>query len=178
MTISERPRDRAPTSVAANIDKMAQVEDDALRPRSHREAITDAIGDFAGTIYFVTAQLIVSVGWVLVNTGIIPGVNAFDPFPFALLSSTTSLEAVLLTAFVLIKQNRMSTVADRRDHLDLQVNLLTERETTRIIQMLDRVSTHMGIEQHHDADSREMGQHIAVEHLVDELDRRMTDPKS
>jgi uncharacterized membrane protein len=74
-----------------------------------------------------------------------------------------------------MKQNRMSVVADRRDHLDLQVNLLTERETTRIIQMLDRLSTHFGVEQFHDDDSREMSQHIAVEHLVDELDRRMPD---
>ena len=95
---------------------------------------------------------------------------------YPLLSSTTSLEVVLLAAFVLIKQNRMSTVADRRYHLELQVN--PERETTRIIQMLDRVSSHLGLEQHRDADSREMNQHIAVEHLVDELDRRITDPKA
>ncbi len=176
--MSERPQDRAPTSVAENIDKMAQVENNALRPRSHREAITKAIGGFAGTIYFVILQLTVFGGWVLVNAGVVPGLSPFDPFPYPLLSSTTSLEAVLLTAFVLIKQNRMSTIADRRDHLDLQVNLLTERETTRIIQMLDRVSTHLGIEQHQDADSREMGRHIAVQHLVDELDRRMTDPKA
>ena len=73
---------------------------------------------------------------------------------------------MLLAAFVLIKQNRLSTVADRRYHLELQVN--PERETTRIIQMLDRVS-HLGLEQHRDADSREVNQHIAVEHLVDEL---------
>jgi uncharacterized membrane protein len=91
------------------------------------------------------------------------------PHLYPLLSSTTSLEAVLLAAFVLIKQNRMSTMADRRYHLDPQVNLLTGRETTRIIQMLVRVSSHLGIEQHRDADSREMNQHIAVEHLVDEL---------
>jgi uncharacterized membrane protein len=63
-----------------------------------------------------------------------------------LLSSITSLEAVLLTAFVLIKQNRMAVIADRRDHLDLQVNLLTEREATQMIQMLDRLSTHFGID--------------------------------
>ena len=128
--MSEGPRDRAPISVAENIDKVAQVEDDALRPRSRREAITEAIAGFAGTIYFVMLQLAVSIGWILCNAGVIPVVKPFDPFPFPLLSSTTSLEAVLLTAFVLIKQNRMSAVADRRDHLDLQVNLLTERETT------------------------------------------------
>lgn len=169
---------RAPTSVAENIDKMAQVENDALRPRSHREAITEAIGGFAGTIYFVGLQLAVFGGWMLVNAGMVPGLSPFDPFPYPLLSSITSLEAVLLAAFVLIKQNRMSTIADRRDHLDLQVNLLTERETTRIIQMLDRLSSHLGVEQRQDADSREMSEHIAVEHLVDELDRRMPDTKA
>jgi len=173
ITMPEPAQGRAPASVAENIDKMVQVENDALRPRTHREAITDAIGGFAGTIYFVVLQLAVSGGWMLVNAEMVPGLSLFDPFPYPLLSSITSLEAVLLAAFVLIKQNRMSTVADRRDHLDLQVNLLTERESTRIIQMLDRLSSHLGIEQHQDADSREMGQHITVEHLVDELDRRM-----
>jgi uncharacterized membrane protein len=174
----EPAQDRAPISVAENIEKMVQVENDALRPRTHRAAITDAIGGFAGTIYFVVLQLAVFGGWILLNAGMVPGLSPFDPFPYPLLSSITSLEAVLLAAFVLIKQNRMSTVAERRDHLDLQVNLLTERETTRIIQMLDRLSGHLGIEQHHDVDSREMGQHIAIEHLVDELDRRMPDTKA
>jgi uncharacterized membrane protein len=90
-----------------------------------------------------------------------------------LLSSITSLEAVLLTAFVLIKQNRMAVIADRRDYLDLQVNLLTEREATQIIQMLDRLSTHFGVDQHHDPDSRELGRHVAVEHLVEEVHSRL-----
>jgi len=74
---------------------------------------------------------------------------------------------VLLTAFVLIKQNRMGAVIDRRDHLDLQVNLLTEREATQIIRS-DRLSTHLGVENHHDGDRREIGRHVAVEHLVEE----------
>src|SRR5271169_1023240 len=64
--------------------------------------------------------------------------------PTRCLSSITSLEAVLLAAFVLMKQNRMSVIADRRDHLDLQVNLLTERKAPQIIQMLDRLSLHLG----------------------------------
>ena len=69
----------------------------------------------------------------------------------------------------------LRVIADRRDHLDLQVNLLTEKEATQIIQMLDRLSTHLGVEQHHDDGSRELGQHIAVEHLVDELRHRLPD---
>jgi uncharacterized membrane protein len=87
----------------------------------------------------------------------------------------TSLEAVLIAAFILMKQNRMGVIADRRDHLDLQVNLLTERRATRIIQMLEMLSAHLGLEQHGDPDSSELAQHVAVEHLVEELHSRLPD---
>jgi uncharacterized membrane protein len=164
---------RAPATVGQNIDKIVQGENEALQPRGGREAITDAIGGFVGTISFVITQCLLFVAWTIVNAGTIPQLTPFDPFPYPLLSSITSLEAVLLTAFVLIKQNRMAVIADRRDHLDLQVNLLTEREATQIIQMLDRLSTHFGVDQHHDADSRELGRHVAVEHLVEEVHSRL-----
>ena len=157
---------------------MLRAENEALQPRSRGEAITDAIGRFAGTLSFVALQAGAFVAWVFINAGKAPGIGAFDPFPYPLLSSITSVEAVVLAAFVLMKQNRMSTVADRRDHLDLQVNLLTERETTRVIQMLDRLSRQLGVEQDHNDENRELSQHIAVEHLVDELDRRMPDSPS
>ena len=112
---------------------------------------------------------------VIVNAGKIPQLPPFDPFPYPLLSSLTSLEAVLLAAFVLMKQNRLGRVADRRDHLDLQVNLLTEQRATQIIQMLDRLSSRFGIDQHADEVSRELGRRVAVEHLVEELHSRLPD---
>jgi uncharacterized membrane protein len=171
-------QDSAPTSMAESIEKVIQAENNALRPTTLSEAITDAIGGFAGTLPFVAVQIAAFAGWVIVNAGHIPGISAFDPFPYPLLSTITSLEAVLLAAFVLMKQNRMSNVADRRAHLDLQVNLLTERESTRVIQMLERLSSQFGVEQHHDAESRELSNHIAIEQLVDELDRRMPDAAS
>jgi uncharacterized membrane protein len=173
--MNEPSKVRAPASVAQNIEKVVQVENEALQPRCGREAITDAIGGFVGTISFVVLQCLAFAFWLIVNAGMIPQVAPFDPFPYPLLSSITSLEAVLLTAFVLIKQNRMGVIADRRDHLDLQVNLLTERQATHIIQMLDRLSTHLGVDQHHDGDSRELGRHVAVEHLVEELHSRLPD---
>jgi uncharacterized membrane protein len=171
--MNEPPKARAPATVAENIEKIIQVENEALQPRCGREAITDAIGGFVGTIAFVVLQCVAFAGWVIVNAGMVPQLPPFDPFPYPLLSSVTSLEAVLLTAFVLIKQNRMGVIADRRDHLDLQVNLLTERQATQIIQMLDRLSTHWGVDQNHDDDSRQLGQHVAVEHLVEELHSRL-----
>ena len=166
---------RAPGPVTENIETVIRVENETSRPRSHSEAISDAIGGFVGTITFVVAQLVVFALWVIVNAGEIPQFPRFDPFPYPLLSSVTSLEAVLLAAFVLMKQNRLGKVADRRDHLDLQVNLLTEQRATQIIQMLDRMSSRLGIDQHADEVSRELGRRIAVEHLVEELHSRLPD---
>jgi uncharacterized membrane protein len=166
---------RAPASVAENIERILRVESEALQPSSRSVAIADAIGGFIGTIPFVVLQLVVFLGWVVVNAGLIPQIAPFDPFPYPLLSSTTSLEAVLIAAFVLMKQNRMGVVADRRDHLDLQVNLLTAQRATQIIQMLDRLSTRLGVDQRHNDDSRELGRHVEVEHLVEELHSRLPD---
>ena len=142
--MNEASNNGAPASVAENIDKIIRVENNVLERRSGREAVTDAIGGFVGTVAFVVWQLVTFIGWIVVNAGKVPGIRPFDLFPYPLLSSITSLEAVLLAAFVLMKQNRMSVIADRRDHLDLQVNLLTERKATQIIQMLDRLSLHLG----------------------------------
>jgi uncharacterized membrane protein len=170
-----RSSDHAPAAVAENIETIIRVEDEALQARSLREAIADMIGGFVGTISFVVAQLLVFGGWVIVNAGKIPWIPPFDPFPYPLLSSVTSLEAVLLAAFVLMKQNRLGVIADRRDHLDLQVNLLTERRTTQIIQMLNRLSWHFGVEPQRDHDGRELGEPVVVEHLVEEVHSRLPD---
>ena len=171
--MNELSKNGAPASVGENVEKVIRIENEALRPRSPNEAITDAIAGFIGTISFVILQIVAVAGWMIVNAGIISQITPFDPSPYPLLSSITSLEAVLIAAFVLMKQNRMSIIADRRDHLDLQVNLLTERQATQIIQMVDRLSTHLGVEQHHNKDSRELGRHVAVEHLVEEVHSRL-----
>src|SRR5262249_14259705 len=95
----------APSSVAEDVEKIIRVESEALRPRSRSEAIIDSIGGFVGTISFVVLQIVGFGGWVIVNAGIVSQIPAFDPFPYPLLSSITSLEAVLMAAFVLMKQN-------------------------------------------------------------------------
>jgi uncharacterized membrane protein len=98
----------------------------------------------------------------------------FDPFPFALLSMILALEAVLLTGFVLIRQNRMSAKADQRSHLDLQINLLAEREATKVIQLLQRIGGHLGIEEDMtDREVEELGKHTKVEDLARDLRRNL-----
>jgi uncharacterized membrane protein len=81
-----------------------------------------------------------------------------------------ALEAVLLSSFVLIRQHRMSEIADRRSHLDLQINLLAEKEVTKVIQLLHRMSSHLGIEEEvTDPEARELGKNTEVEDVARDL---------
>jgi uncharacterized membrane protein len=137
---------------------------------SRTARLSEAIGRFAGTNAFVGLQLVSVTAWIAINLGWLHSISIFDPFPFPLLSMVLALEAVLLSAFVLIRQNRMSLKADQRSHLDLQINLLAEREATKVIQLLQRISRHMGIEERvSDHETRELGKDTEVEDLARDL---------
>lgn len=84
--------------------------------------------------------------WLLVNTRIVPIVDPFDPFPFGLLTLVVSLEAIFLSVFVLMSQNRMALQADKRAHLDLQVDMLAEQELTAILTMVHALCRKNGVE--------------------------------
>ena len=159
-----------PRTVRDNIQTIIRLEEQQEYERSLGDRIGDTIGTFAGTITFVALHLALFVAWAVVNRGMIPGIPAFDPYPFSLLTMIVSMEGVLITTFVLIKQNRMGARADRRNQLDLQINLLTEKEVTKVIQMLDRIAAHLKIEQEvADAETRELGEVTAVGELAKEL---------
>jgi uncharacterized membrane protein len=95
---------------------------------------------------FVVVQVLCVVLWVAINAGLATSIRPFDLFPFPVLSLILTLEALLVAAFVLMKQNSMSKLADRRSHLDLQINLVTERETTKIIRMLLEIGERLDIQ--------------------------------
>jgi uncharacterized membrane protein len=167
-------KNSAPSLIAENIEAIVQVEEEALGRRSASDAMLEAIGSFVGTASFLILHAITIAGWVVINAGLIPGLAPFDPYPFTFLATIFSVEAVLLVAFVLMKQNRMSTMADRRGHLDLQVNLLTERETSRALQLLQKLCEKHGIKDAlRDPETQELAQTTEVEHVIDELRRRL-----
>ena len=165
-----------PEAAIRNIEEVVQLEAQASRRRSWADRVADAIAGFVGTVLFVLLHLAWFAGWAAVNTGLVPLVPAFDPYPFQLLCMIVSLEGVLLSTFVLIKQNRMGALADQRSHLDLQVSLLAEREITTVIQMLERLSAQLGVEDSVvDAEARELGQVTAVGALAEDLRARLGD---
>jgi uncharacterized membrane protein len=129
-----------------NIEAIARLEHDALDRRTSTERLSDAIAKIIGSISYLIFQLILVMGWSAVNLNLVPGVKAFDPFPFGILALAISLESVLLTIFVLISQNRMTRQAERRSHLDLQVSMLAEQELTTMLRMQEQICRRLGID--------------------------------
>ena len=128
-----------------NIEAIAKLEHDALGRRSATERVSDVITKLVGNVGFLAIQVILIAGWALLNLKVIPGVKPFDPFPFGVLALVVSSEGVFLTIFVLISQGRMSRQTEQRSHLDLQVGMLAEQELTTILQMLQKLCQHVGV---------------------------------
>jgi uncharacterized membrane protein len=151
-----------------NVEKVVQLEAEQEKHVAPANRLSEAIARFAGTNAFVLVQLVCVGLWIIINTGAI--VDPFDPYPFVLLGMLLALEAVLLTSFVLIRQNRMGQIADRRAHLDLQINLLAEKESTKVLQLLQRMSREMGIEQLvTDRETKELSRDTEIEDVARDL---------
>ena len=129
-----------------NIEAIAKLEHDALGRRSATERVSDVITKLVGNVGFLAIQIVLIAGWALLNVKVIPGVKPFDPFPFGVLALIVSSESVFLTIFVLISQGRMSRQSEQRSHLDLQVGMLAEQELTTILQMLQKLCQHVGVD--------------------------------
>jgi uncharacterized membrane protein len=123
--------------------------------KSLQEKTADLLTRFSGSMLFVYVHTIWFGLWIALNTGLLGG-RPFDPFPFSLLTLVVSLEAIFLSTFVLISQNHAGRVADKRAELDLQINLLSEHEITRLLKLMDAVADHLDI-------------HVADKHEVEEL---------
>ena len=104
--------------------------------RSFTEVVADRTTAFLGSTIFLLANILIIIVWIIINMGLVPGIQPFDAFPFALLTTAVSLEAIILAILVLISQNRAARVADLREEVQLQVNILTEEEITRLLWML------------------------------------------
>ncbi len=162
-------RKAAPDVVRRNVDGVLRLEERASRHRGPADSAAHTVGRFVGTLAFVGIHAAAIASWVGLNAGWVRGVRPFDPYPFNLLSTITSCEAVFLAACVLMTQNRMQSLADRRDHLDLQVNLMTEQEVSMVIQMLDRISQKLGVRHDDHEKALELSRTATLEHLAEQL---------
>jgi uncharacterized membrane protein len=161
-------------AVSKNIDSIVALEKEDERKLSRLHRASHTVGWFVGTIHFVILQLFFVVAWVVWNAY---GPVRFDPYPFTLLSAVLALEAVFLTSFVLIRQNTMDQRSERRNHLDLQINLLAEKEATSILHRLDAIAAKFGVEFPQDFEATELAKDTQVETIARDL-RVMNDKTS
>ena len=157
--------------IERNLLTFAELRERARMRRSVQERLADAITEVSGRMAFVWFHVVWFAVWVAMNTGHVPGIRKFDPYPFNFLTMVVSLEAIFLSTFVLISQNRISAEADRRADLDLQIGLLAERELTVVLRMLDAIQDKLGIENASNSELQEMESDVRPEAVLNEIDR-------
>jgi uncharacterized membrane protein len=159
-----------------NIQAIIDLERKALAASSWSARVSDAISRFAGSLWFVLCHLTAFTVWAGWNALAHPSLR-FDPYPYGLLTFIVSLEGVLIATFVLITQNRMAVQSDRRDHLNLQVDLLTEQEMTLVLRMLRRISEQLNIKPQTEEEERaqKLGEETNVYELMQAIEKELPD---
>jgi uncharacterized membrane protein len=155
----------------SHIDVIARQEYEFLNQRSMPEWIGDRVATFAGSIYFVLLHVVIVAFWVMVNACRISGIPKFDPYQYSLLGSIVAIESVFLASFILMRQTRMARRAERRDHLNLQIDLISEKEITKVLQLTRAICTQMGLRNvADDAELKELSEETSVETLSRRLE--------
>ena len=140
-----------------------------MRERSTLDWLSDKITTFVGSIYFVIAHVLLIAAWVVAN--VMPGL-VFDEYPFQFMNLVLAVETVFLSTFVLMSQNRQTRQADRWAHIDLQISLLAEQETTKMLQMLQKICDRLGLDKvANDKELKEMIKSTHVEILAGAIDQ-------
>ncbi len=153
-----------------NIAAVRDLETEIRRDRTRIDRVTDAISAFAGSPRFLAAQAIAIGLWIAVNT--LPGLPRFDPYPFEFLNFALAVEAILLSTIVLMAQNRQGRESAEQAELHLQIGLLAEQESTKMLEMLQGIHTRLGLDAAaKDPELKEMIQTTQVEVIADELKR-------
>ncbi|MBC5773228.1 DUF1003 domain-containing protein [Pontibacter sp. KCTC 32443] len=162
-------RGRMTQVVERNIKALLERKQQEDRERSVQDKVADAITRFAGSMAYVYIHLAIYGIWVIWNLGWF-GLKPFDE-SFVVLAMIASVEAIFLSTFVLISQNRMSAQADKRAELDLQVSLLAEHEVTHLIKMVRAIAQKMDIQESEDPEIEELEKNVAPEKVMDTMEK-------
>src|SRR5215213_1688796 len=157
------------TVLARNIHSLQERRQREEAQASVQEKIADAITRFTGSMPFVYIHLAAFGFWIVANLGWVPGVPRWDE-SFVVLAMIASVEAIFLSTFVLISQNRMQAAADKRADLDLQISLLAEHEVTKLAALVSEIGKRLGVETEVDDELREIKRDVAPEAVLDEID--------
>jgi uncharacterized membrane protein len=156
-----------------NVEVITKLEERAIHTRTPIEHAADVITKFAGSTPFIVFHIFWFGIWILINASLVPGITPFDPFPFSFLTLVVSLEAIFLSLLVLMAQNRMTKEADKRAHLDLQINMLAEQQNTLMLKLLQKIGEQLGVEAESDEIIQEMIEDTDVDQLAEALEEKL-----
>lgn len=157
------------SALRRNIEAIQERRAKEANNATMQERLALAITALAGSMLFVYLHLAIYGSWILVNVGVVPGVPRFDP-SLVMLAMAASVEAIFLSTFVLINQNRMAAAADRRADLDLQINLLTEHELTKLAEMISAIADRLDARTIDAREINEVKRDIQPEVVLDEIE--------
>jgi uncharacterized membrane protein len=164
-----------PESLSSALRRNIQVLEDRRREEAAaapmEARVAEAITRFTGSMRFVYLHLALYGAWIVVNLGVVPGLPKFDP-SFVILAMAASVEAIFLSTFVLISQNRMAAAADKRADLDLHVSLLTEHELTKLVELVTTMAERAGVRANADPEIEEIKKDVAPEAVLDEIETK------
>jgi len=170
-TIPPPAPDSLSGALRRNIDALRRRREDEEASASFEERLAERITEFGGSMRFVYAHAAIYVFWIVANLGVLPGIRPWDP-TFVVLAMIASVEAIFLSTFILITQNRMAAAADRRAELDVQVSLLAEQEITKLVELVSEIADRMGVDHATGADVQEMKREVAPEAVLDAIEER------
>jgi uncharacterized membrane protein len=170
---NKKNSDPAPKRMGQNPKTIKSIKAKADEKRSLIDILADRTTALLGSNVFLFVNLLIFVAWIAINTGVVPGIKPFDEFPFSLLTTSVSLEAIILAILVLISQNRAAKVADLREEVQLQVNVITEEEITRMMWMLVLLLQKNGIPIPVDERLQEMLRDTDVEKIEKNMEKQI-----
>jgi len=145
-----------------------------LKKRSYTTKLADQLTKYFGTVWFLVVNILFFLLWILINTEILPLITVFDPYPHVLLITMVSLEAIMLSVIVLISQNRENQIGTLRDELQLQVELITERQIGKIMDLVIKIAEKQGV-RISDSELAEMNDNIDTGYIEKKLAEQLKD---
>ena len=153
------------SQIQDQVDLIARHEQEFLEQRTTTERLGDSIATFVGSLTFVSIHLVSFTGWMVWNS--VPGTVHFDPLPYSLLGTIVALEAIILASFILMRQTRLGRRADEREHLMLQILLLTEKEVTAGLRLNRRIAEQVGLGSvANNPEIRDLSQHTSIDDVA------------
>jgi uncharacterized membrane protein len=167
---------RVPNHVQDHIETIAKHEQEFLARRSPAERLGDLTAAVVGNLGFVAVHILIFFFWILVNTLHLARIPHFDPVPFSLLGTIVAMEAILLASLILMRQSRLARRADEREHLVLQILLLTEKEVTAVISMNQQIASKVGLSNMENSkEFEQLGQNTSIDEVAQDIQRSLSD---